>query len=109
MDPELRELAQLIEPDGNGVGPGPRDMTDASQGVLALEDIDDLRSTPGQELDYEARTQPAGGVDPLHLEIVEPGDEGGLVCSIGRKGAEMLITVAGQHTEVIADQVTRQL
>jgi hypothetical protein len=54
-------------------------MTTEDQRVLALKEFDDLGSAPGQEIDDEAGTQSAGGVDPFHLEIVEPGDQGGLV------------------------------
>lgn len=66
---------------------------------------DDLRAAPREKVGDEPGAESPGGLHPLVLEVVEPAREAGLVRCGGVDCGAVLIAVAGEPAEVVAEEM----
>jgi hypothetical protein len=96
----------MVQPPWRGIGAGPGHRGCEFSRVLSEEHLDDLRTSPGQQVDGQAGAEAAGGMNPVVLNRVEERVE----CrSCRRTEARMTIALAGQQAEVVTDQMAHQV
>ena len=108
MNPLFRELAGLVEPYRDRAGARPRHLGGAGPRILAAEHLGHLGTGPIEELGHQARADPAGGTDPLRLQVIQPAHEFRLAGPRRGRRAVIAVTLPGQQPEVIAEQVAAQ-
>ena len=108
MDPPLRKLTCLVQPDRHSAGARPRNVCSPRGGILAAEQFDDLGTSPVEKVDDQARAQSPSRMDPFDLEIIEPADEPVLAQLFWCRGAMVIVALASQQAEVAAEQVASQ-
>ncbi len=106
VDPVLGELSGMVQPPWHGIGAGPGHCRCEFSWVLSEEHLDDLRTSPGQQVDGQPGAEAAAGMNPIVLNRVEPRVE----CRSCR-GTEgrMTIALAAQQAEVVTDQMANQV
>lgn len=105
MDPTLRQLTGVVEPHRYRGGTRPRHVRCQRRRNLVVDGVGDLPIRPSEQVDDKTGAESPSGMNPLDLEIVEPGDESQLIQACRCRRSVMVVSLPGEEAQIVTKEV----